>query len=222
MIMMPRSRLTRRRFESEQLSASYLAMKYASLAVAAVDEGDLSLYDEIIVFLHRQSTLERGAALLRQEGLLLSCARSLAQKGAARSKVLADLKLLECLIHSSAGAREFVAYGGHGTLMQLLSSVDEEVPCAVDDLLLSVGETCSEIGHPFPSLGHRQILDQGEIAGRPVHIYNFAVEGGAAAGPCTDDDSRWTVLVQSVPLAQECQFTVGYIMWPAAIILGTR
>jgi predicted nicotinamide N-methyase len=35
-----------------------------------------------------------------------------------------------------------------------------------------------------------------------------------------DDEAAWSVILQSITLAQECQFTVGYLMWPAAIILG--
>ena len=120
------------------------------------------------------------------------------------------MSVLVPLITTPTGAREFCEYNGHATLLALMSSDDAGVSSAVDELLEEEGaaRVAAQIGLPFPFLGHRRILESNESCAAPLLQYDF---GGAQAV---------SLLVQPVSSAQESQFTVGFMMWPAAVILS--
>jgi hypothetical protein len=108
---------------------------------------------------------------------------------------VAALRVVGALVVSGEGAREFVAYGGHGVLLRLLASPDSGVVGAVDALLVEAGRAAAQVGLPFPSLHAQGLLGDGEVASGRLWQYNF--KGG--------DGEETAVLVQPVTKAQESQ-----------------
>ena len=151
----------------------------------------------------------RGAALLRESGCLKAACSVL--RGTQASVVVNALSLVEALIATPPGAMEFVEYGGHGLILRLMNLGDGgSIAEAVDNFLANTASVASKIGRPFPSLDVGRVLGEDEIASAPLLKYDFQAGNG---------DAR-SVLVQSIPEGQQCQFTVGYLMWPAAVVLA--
>jgi len=226
--------LTTRRLDDERATAKSLVEAY-QVASDATESARAALAFAVDA---RGAPRARASALLREAGLLRAVVRTVAAWGTrpAAALVIAHVALLGSLIASSDGAREFVDYGGHSALLRLLNSPDDNVVAAVDDLLANTADVCSSIGAPFPTLGCGRILDETELACRPLLQYDFRADGSGRGGsdgvidahdaadnalpdeggdrgdePIGDDKATWSVLVQSVARAQESQFTASLL-----------
>lgn len=174
--------------------------------------------DEALNFSKKNS---RAATFLREAGALLECTKSLRRPvDVAPDSRLLIIRILEHLIASSNGAREFVSYGGHRLLLGFLNGESDVLSGAVEGLISGpAGEYTSRAGFPFPFLAS-SILFEDEVCCRPLQIYNFHPYFADASTAGENASEIWSVLIQHVDIAQESQFTVGFLMWPAALILG--
>jgi hypothetical protein len=192
---MPRRLLAPSAIELERKEASEI---HASLSTSASLESSDAL-DRARRYLtaHR----ERRAALLREASVLKALTEIIAElstrnPSAQDNLIVPALGILGALIVSGEGAKEFVAYGGHGVLLRLLASSNDQIVSEVDALLVDAGQAATNVGLPFPTLHVKGFLAEGEVANRHLWQYNF--EGG-------DNGESVAVLVQPVTEAQESQ-----------------
>lgn len=245
--------------------------KHASLQVQSFkdqEDEDILLCESILTWLELNSF--RYSVLLRECGLLKVLCEKMKVLGTIKlffndddHKILFLLKCIELtmkLIITTGAAKEFVAYNGHGILLQLMK-VSTQATCssnnnehttdlidriteAIDYLLDEISTLSSSIGCPFPTLSNIAILYDDEIACTPLIQYDFMSDQDQHKMVTTHIDTNnsaaitdssvettvdtidindyevWSTVLQSINLTQECQFTVGYLMWPAAVILG--
>lgn len=204
--------LSKDQLRAERTEASTLV---SALSMATIGEGSpVSALNQATAF--SLSHPGRGPLLLREAGVLQVSVRLFNTRGTGELAVLASIQLLKELVLSFSGAQEFAAYGGHGSLMRVMGAAREEsIIEALDDFLGEISGVATEAGVPFPTLTSR-VLEEGENIFEPLLEYDFHKPGDGEE----NTSSTMTVLVQAVSERQESQFTVGYLMWPAAVILG--
>jgi len=192
---MPRRLLAPSAIELERKEASDI---HASLVAASRQDCSDGL-DRARCYLSAHSV--RRAALLREASVLKALTEiiselSISGPRAQETFFVAALGIVRALIVSGEGAKEFVAYGGHGVLLRLLASSNDNIVSEVDALLVEGGQAATNVGLPFPTLHVKGFLAEGEVANGHLWQYNF--EGG-------ENGEAAAVVVQPVTEAQESQ-----------------